>query len=159
MDDRALVAQTGLLKALGGGNGKSDVFGIALEKGTRDAMGHLTGPRSAKRAAMRAWLKSLGAGAAARRVGPRPGTDRTNGIGGGSPATATEKAACAARRTARSALGPGKPEVVGSIDPELIVRSCTTTGPRSGTATRRSSPPAEPRGQAVSAWTIDPAGR
>ncbi|OLD47457.1 MAG: hypothetical protein AUI48_03705 [Chloroflexi bacterium 13_1_40CM_2_68_14] len=45
MDDRALIAEIGLLKALGGGNGKSDVFGVALEKGTRDAMGHLTGPR------------------------------------------------------------------------------------------------------------------
>src|SRR5216684_1733661 len=45
-DERAIVANTGLLKALGMGKGASDVFGVALEKGTRDAMGHLTGPRS-----------------------------------------------------------------------------------------------------------------
>src|SRR5439155_1446086 len=61
MDDRALIAQTGVLKALGGGNGKSDVFGVALEKGTRDAMGHLTGPKAGEaRGEGGMGLKSLG---------------------------------------------------------------------------------------------------
>ena len=33
MDARALIAEIGLLKALGGGTAKGDVFGVALEKG------------------------------------------------------------------------------------------------------------------------------
>src|SRR5476649_2780933 len=41
-DDRALVANAGLLKALGGA-GTSNAFGVALEKGTVDAMGHQIG--------------------------------------------------------------------------------------------------------------------
>ncbi|MFL5292595.1 MAG: FHA domain-containing protein, partial [Myxococcales bacterium] len=44
-DEHSIVASSGLLKALGAGKGASDVFGVALEKGTRDAMGHLTGPK------------------------------------------------------------------------------------------------------------------
>jgi hypothetical protein len=59
-DDKALVAQTGLLKALGGGKGEN-LFGVALEKGTVDAMGHLTGPRVADaRGEGGMGLKSLG---------------------------------------------------------------------------------------------------
>jgi len=161
MDDRALVAQTGLLKALGGGNGKSDVFGIALEKGTRDAMGHLTGPKVGEaRGEAGMGLKSLGgrggggdgSGLGLARIG-------TNGIGGGLASYGDGKGGLRGKENGEIGLGPGKPEVVGSIDPELIrkvvhdhraqIRNCyetqLTTRPNLA-------------GKLVSAWTIDPAG-
>src|SRR5438067_4953811 len=60
-DERSIVASSGLLKALGAGNGASDVFGVALEKGVKDAMGHLTGPRAGEaRGDGGTGLKSLG---------------------------------------------------------------------------------------------------
>jgi hypothetical protein len=161
MDDRALVAQTGLLKALGGGNGKSDVFGVALEKGARDAMGHLTGPKVGEAHGDGGMgLKSLGgrggggdgSGLGLARIG-------TNGIGGGLANYGDGKGGLRGKENGEIGLGPGKPEVVGSIDPELIrkvvhehraqIRTCyetqLTTRPNLA-------------GKLLSAWTIDPAG-
>jgi hypothetical protein len=161
MDDKALVAQTGLLKALGGGSGKSDVFGVALEKGTRDAMGHLTGPKVGEaRGEGGMGLKSLGgrggggdgSGLGLARIG-------TNGIGGGLANYGDGKGGLRGKENGEIGLGPGNPEVVGSIDPELIrkvvhehraqIRNCyetqLTTRPNLA-------------GKLVSAWTIDPAG-
>src|SRR3989475_6413220 len=160
MDDRALIAEIGLLKALGGGNGKSDVFGVALEKGTRDAMGHLTGPRIGDAHGDGTGLKSLGgrggggdgSGLGLARIG-------TNGIGGGLASYGDGKGGLRGKENGEIGLGPGKPEVVGSIDPELIrkvvhehraqIRTCyeteLTTRPNLA-------------GKLVSAWTIDPAG-
>ena len=161
MDDKALVAQTGLLKALGGGTGKSDLFGIALEKGTRDAMGHLTGPRTGDaRGEEGMGLKSLGgrggggdgSGLGLARIG-------TNGIGGGLASYGDGKGGLRGKENGEIGLGPGKPEVVGSIDPELIrkvvhehraqIRTCYETQLN-----------AKPNlaGKLISAWTIDPAG-
>ena len=160
-DDKALVAQTGLLKALGGGNGKSDVFGIALEKGTVDAMGHLTGPKVADaRGDGGMGLKSLGgrggggdgSGLGLARIG-------TNGIGGGLANYGDGKGGLRGKENGDIGLAPGKPEVVGSIDPELIrkvvhdhraqIRTCyetqLTTRPNLA-------------GKLLSAWTIDPQG-
>jgi FHA domain len=161
MDDRALVAETGLLKALGGGSGKNDVFGVALEQGTRDAMGHLVGPKVGDaRGEGGMGLKSLGgrggggdgSGLGLARIG-------TNGIGGGLASYGDGKGGLRGKENGEIGLGPGKPEVVGSIDPELIrkvvhehraqIRTCyetqLTTRPNLA-------------GKLVSAWTIDPAG-
>ncbi|TMB13201.1 MAG: FHA domain-containing protein [Deltaproteobacteria bacterium] len=161
MDDRALIAEIGLLKALGGGSGKSDVFGVALEKGTRDAMGHLSGPRIGDAQGDGGMgLKSLGgrggggdgSGLGLARIG-------TNGIGGGLANYGDGKGGLRGKENGEIGLGPGKPEVVGSIDPELIrkvvhehraqIRTCyetqLTTRPNLA-------------GKLVSAWTIDPAG-
>jgi hypothetical protein len=161
MDDRALIAEIGLLKALGVGNGKSDVFGVALEKGTRDAMGHLSGPRIGDAQGDGGLgLKSLGgrggggdgSGLGLARIG-------TNGIGGGLANYGDGKGGLRGKENGEIGLGPGKPEVVGSIDPELIrkvvhehraqIRTCyetqLTTRPNLA-------------GKLVSAWTIDPAG-
>jgi len=161
MDDRALVAQTGLLKALGGGNGKSDVFGVALEKGTRDAMGHLTGPKVGEAHGDGGMgLKSLGGrggGGDGSGLGlPRIGT---NGIGGGLANYGDGKGGLRGKENGEIGLGPGKPEVVGSIDPELIrkvvhehraqIRTCYET--------QLTSKP-NLAGKLLSAWTIDPAG-
>jgi hypothetical protein len=160
-DDRALIAEIGLLKALGGGSGKSDVFGVALEKGTRDAMGHLSGPRIGDAQGDGGMgLKSLGgrggggdgSGLGLARIG-------TNGIGGGLANYGDGKGGLRGKENGEIGLGPGKPEVVGSIDPELIrkvvhehraqIRTCyetqLTTRPNLA-------------GKLVSAWTIDPAG-
>jgi hypothetical protein len=161
VDDRALVAQTGLLKALGGGNGQSDVFGIALEKGARDAMGHLTGPKAGDaRGDAGMGLKSLGgrggggdgSGLGLARIG-------TNGIGGGLASYGDGKGGLRGKENGEIGLGPGKPEVVGSIDPELIrkvvhehraqIRTCYET--------QLTSRP-NLAGKLVSAWTIDPQG-
>ncbi len=161
MDDKALVAQTGLLKALGGGNGKSDIFGVALEKGTRDAIGHLTGPRAGEaRGEGGMGLKALGgrggggdgSGLGLARIG-------TNGIGGGLASYGDGKGGLRGKENGEIGLGPGKPEVVGSIDPELIrkvvhehraqIRTCYET--------QLNSKP-NLAGKLVSAWTIDPAG-
>ena len=161
MDDRALIAQTGLLKALGGGNGKSDVFGVALEKGTRDAMGHLTGPKPGEAHGDGGMgLKSLGgrggggdgSGLGLARIG-------TNGIGGGLANYGDGKGGLRGKENGEIGLGPGKPEVVGSIDPELIrkvvhehraqIRTCYET--------ELTSKP-NLAGKLVSAWTIDPSG-
>jgi hypothetical protein len=161
MDDRALVAETGLLKALGGGKGQNDLFGIALEKGTVDAMGHLTGPRIADaRGDSALGLKSLGghggggdgSGLGLARIG-------TNGIGGGLANYGDGKGGLRGKEDSDIGLGPGKPEVQGSIDPELIrrvvhdhraqIRTCyeTQLNARPGLA-----------GKLVSAWTIDQGG-
>jgi len=161
MDDRTLIAQTGLLKALGGGNGKSDVFGVALEKGTRDAMGHLTGPRVADaRGDGGMGLKSLGghggggdgSGLGLARIG-------TNGIGGGLANYGDGKGGLRGKENGDIGLGPGKPEVTGSIDPELIrkvvhehraqIRTCYET--------QLTNKPSL-AGKLVSAWTIDQGG-
>jgi len=161
MDDKALVAETGLLKALGGGSGKNDVFGVALEQGTRDAMGHLVGPKVGDaRGEGGMGLKALGgrggggdgSGLGLARIG-------TNGIGGGLASYGDGKGGLRGKENGEIGLGPGKPEVVGSIDPELIrkvvhehraqIRTCyetqLTTRPNLA-------------GKLVSAWTIDPAG-
>lgn len=161
MDDRTLIAQTGLLKALGGGSGKNDVFGVALEKGTRDAMGHLTGPRVADaRGDGGMGLKSLGgrggggdgSGLGLARIG-------TNGIGGGLANYGDGKGGLRGKENGDIGLGPGKPEVTGSIDPELIrkvvhdhraqIRTCYET--------QLSNKPSL-AGKLVSAWTIDQGG-
>jgi hypothetical protein len=161
LDDRALIAQTGLLKALGGGSGKSDVFGVALEKGTRDAMGHLTGPRLADaRGDGGMGLKSLGgrggggdgSGLGLARIG-------TNGIGGGLANYGDGKGGLRGKENGDIGLGPGRPEVTGSIDPELIrkvvhehraqIRTCYET--------QLTSRPSL-AGKLVSAWTIDQSG-
>jgi hypothetical protein len=161
MDDRAIVAQTGLLKALGGGKGENDVFGVALEKGTRDAMGHLTGPKVADAKGDGGMgLKSLGgkggggdgSGLGLARIG-------TNGIGGGLANYGDGKGGLHGKENADIGLGAGQPEVQGSIDPELIrkvvhdhraqIRTCYETQ----LTTRPSL-----AGKLVSAWTIDQSG-
>ncbi|HUJ27276.1 MAG TPA: AgmX/PglI C-terminal domain-containing protein, partial [Myxococcales bacterium] len=160
-DDRALVAETGLLKALGGGKGKSDLFGVALEKGTVDAMGHLTGPRVADAHGDGGMgLKSLGghggggdgSGLGLARIG-------TNGIGGGLANYGDGKGGLRGKEDGDIGLGPGKPEVQGSIDPELIrkvvhehraqIRTCYETQLNSRPSLA---------GKLVSAWTIDQSG-
>ena len=160
-DDRALVADTGLLKALGGSKGASDLFGVALEKGTVDAVGHLTGPRVADAHGDGGMgLRSLGghggggdgSGLGLARIG-------TNGIGGGLANYGDGKGGLRGKEDGAIGLGPGKPEVQGSIDPELIrkvvhehraqIRTCyeTQLNARPSLA-----------GKLVSAWTIDQSG-
>src|SRR5438132_13014219 len=122
MDDRGLIAEIGLLKALGGGSGKSDVFGVALEKGTRDAMGHLSGPKVGEAQGDGGMgLKSLG-GTGGGGDGSGLGLARigTNGIGGGLASYGDGKGGLRGKGDAEIGLGPGRPQVVGSIDPELI---------------------------------------
>ena len=161
MDDRALVAQSGLLKALGGGKGQNDLFGIALEKGTVDAMGHLTGPRVADaRGDSGMGLKSLGgrggggdgSGLGLARIG-------TNGIGGGLANYGDGKGGLRGKESAEIGLGPGKPEVQGSIDPELIRRVVHDHRAQIRTCyeTQLTAKPSL-AGKLVSAWTIDPLG-
>ena len=161
MDDKALVAQTGLLKALGGGKGENNLFGVALEKGTRDAMGHLTGPRVADAHGDGGMgLKSLGgrggggdgSGLGLARIG-------TNGIGGGLANYGDGKGGLRGKENGDIGLGPEKPQVQGSIDPELIrkvvhdhraqIRTCYET--------QLASRP-NLAGKLVSAWTIDQSG-
>jgi len=160
-DERSIVASSGLLKALGAGKGASDVFGVALEKGVKDAMGHLTGPRAGEaRGDGGMGLKSLG-GTGGGGDGSGLGLARigTNGIGGGLARYGEGKGGLHGKETAEIGLGPGKPVVVGSIDPELIrkvvhdhraqIRTCYETQ-------LTSSP--NLAGKVVSAWTIDPTG-
>ena len=160
-DERAIVANTGLLKALGMGKGASDVFGVALEKGTRDAMGHLTGPKVGEaRGGGGMGLKSLG-GTGGGGDGSGLGLARigTNGIGGGLASYGDGKGGLRGKSDADIGLGPGRPQVSGSIDPELIrkvvhehraqIRTCyeTQLNTRPNLA-----------GKLVSAWTIDQSG-
>ncbi len=160
-DERAIVANTGLLKALGMGKGASDVFGVALEKGTRDAMGHLTGPKVGEaRGDGGTGLKSLG-GTGGGGDGSGLGLARigTNGIGGGLASYGDGKGGLRGKSDADIGLGPGRPQVSGSIDPELIrkvvhehraqIRTCYETQLN-----------AKPNlaGKLVSAWTIDQGG-
>ena len=159
-DDRALVANAGLLKALGGA-GSSNSFGIALEKGAVDAMGHLTGPRVADAHGDGGMgLKSLGgrggggdgSGLGLARIG-------TNGIGGGLANYGDGQGGLRGKENGDIGLGPGKPEVVGSIDPELIrkvvhdhraqLRTCYET--------QLTNKP-KLAGKLVSGWTINEAG-
>ena len=159
-DDKALVAQSGLLKALGGGKGEN-LFGVALEKGTVDAMGHLTGPRVADaRGEGGMGLKSLGgrggggdgSGLGLARIG-------TNGIGGGLANYGDGKGGLRGKESGEIGLGPEKPQVQGSIDPELIrkvvhdhraqIRTCYET--------QLSTKPSL-SGKLISAWTIDQSG-
>ena len=160
-DERAIVANTGLLKALGMGKGASDVFGVALEKGTRDAMGHLTGPKVAEARGDGAMgLKSLG-GTGGGGDGSGLGLARigTNGIGGGLASYGDGKGGLRGKSDADIGLGPGRPQVTGSIDPELIrkvvhehraqIRTCYET--------QLNSRP-NLAGKLVSAWTIDQSG-
>ena len=160
-DDRALVAQAGLLKALGGGKGQNDVFGVALEKGTRDAMGHLTGPRVGDAHGDGGMgLKSLGghggggdgSGLGLARIG-------TNGIGGGLANYGDGKGGLRGKENGEIGLGPDTPQVTGSIDPELIrkvvhdhraqIRTCYET--------QLTSKP-DLSGKLLAAWTIDQSG-
>ncbi len=160
-DDLAMVANTGLLKALGGGKGASNVFGVALDKGAQDAMGHLTGPRVGDaRGEGGMGLKSLGgrggggdgSGLGLARIG-------TNGIGGGLANYGNGKGGLRGKENGEIGLGPGQPEVVGHIDPELIrkvvhdhraqIRTCYET--------QLSTRP-DLAGKLVSAWTIDQSG-
>jgi len=160
-DERAIVANTGLLKALGMGKGASDVFGVALEKGTRDAMGHLTGPKVGEaRGDGGMGLKSLG-GTGGGGDGSGLGLARigTNGIGGGLASYGDGKGGLRGKTDADIGLGPGRPQVNGSIDPELIrkvvhehraqIRTCYET--------QLNSKP-NLAGKLVSAWTIDQGG-
>jgi hypothetical protein len=160
-DERSIVANSGLLKALGRGSGASDVFGVALEKGARDAIGHLTGPRAGDaRGQGGLGLKSLG-GTGGGGDGSGLGLSRigTNGIGGGVASYGDGKGGLRGKQDADIGLGPGRPQVVGSIDPELIrkvvhehraqIRTCYETQ-----LTLRPSL----AGKLVSAWTIDQAG-
>jgi hypothetical protein len=160
-DEHSIVASSGLLKALGAGKGASDVFGVALEKGVKDAMGHLTGPRAGEaRGDGGMGLRSLGgrggggdgSGLGLARIG-------TNGIGGGLANYGEGKGGLRGKENVEIGLGPGKPVVVGSIDPELIrkvvhdhraqIRTCYETQLTSNQNLA---------GKVVSAWTIDPAG-
>jgi hypothetical protein len=160
-DERAIVANSGLLKALGMGKGASDVFGVALEQGTRDAMGHLTGPRVGEAHGDGGMgLKSLG-GTGGGGDGSGLGLARigTNGIGGGLASYGDGKGGLRGKGDADIGLGPGRPQVVGSIDPELIrkvvhehraqIRTCYET--------QLNSRP-NLAGKLVSAWTIDQSG-
>ncbi len=160
-DERAIVANTGLLKALGMGKGASDVFGVALEKGTRDAMGHLTGPKAGEaRGGGGMGLKSLG-GTGGGGDGSGLGLARigTNGIGGGLASYGDGKGGLRGKSDADIGLGPGRPKVTGSIDPELIrkvvhehraqIRTCYET--------QLNAKP-DLAGKLVSAWTIDQSG-
>jgi hypothetical protein len=159
-DDRALIANAGLLKALGG-MGSSNSFGVALEKGTVDAMGHLTGPRVADAHGEGGMgLKSLGgrggggdgSGLGLARIG-------TNGIGGGLANYGSGQGGLRGKENGEIGLGPGKPEVSGNIDPELIrkvvhdhraqIRTCYET--------QLTNKP-NLAGKLVSAWTINEAG-
>ena len=159
-DDKALVAQSGLLKALGGGKGEN-LFGVALEKGTVDAMGHLTGLRVADaRGDSGMGLKSLGgrggggdgSGLGLARIG-------TNGIGGGLANYGDGKGGLRGKESGEIGLGPEKPQVQGSIDPELIrkvvhdhraqIRTCYET--------QLTAKPSL-SGKIISAWTIDQSG-
>ena len=159
-DDKALVAQSGLLKALGGGKGEN-LFGVALEKGTVDAMGHLTGPRVADaRGDSGMGLKSLGgrggggdgSGLGLARIG-------TNGIGGGLANYGDGQGGLRGKESGEIGLGPEKPQVQGSIDPELIrkvvhdhraqIRTCYET--------QLTAKPSL-SGKIISAWTIDQSG-
>jgi hypothetical protein len=160
-DEHSIVASSGLLKALGAGKGASDVFGVALEKGVKDAMGHLTGPRAGEAHGDGGMgLRSLGgrggggdgSGLGLARIG-------TNGIGGGQTNYGEGKGGLRGKENVDIGLGPGKPVVVGSIDPELIrkvvhdhraqIRTCYETQLTSNQNLA---------GKVVSAWTIDPAG-
>jgi hypothetical protein len=160
-DEHSIVASSGLLKALGAGKGASDVFGVALEKGVKDAMGHLTGPRAGEAHGDGGMgLRSLGgrggggdgSGLGLARIG-------TNGIGGGLANYGEGKGGLRGKENVDIGLGPGKPVVVGSIDPELIrtvvhdhraqIRTCYETQLTSNQNLA---------GKVVSAWTIDPAG-
>jgi len=160
-DERAILANTGLLKALGMGKGATDVFGVALEKGTRDALGHLTGPKVGEaRGGEGMGLKSLG-GTGGGGDGSGLGLARigTNGIGGGLASYGDGKGGLRGKSDADIGLGPGRPQVSGSIDPELIrkvvhehraqIRTCYETQLN-----------AKPNlaGKLVSAWTIDQGG-
>jgi FHA domain len=159
-DERALVANTGLLKALGG-KGQSDLFGVALERGTRDALGHLTGPRVADaRGDGGMGLRSLG-GTGGGGDGSGLGLARigTNGIGGGLASYGEGKGGLKGKLDAEIGLTPGQPQVVGRIDPELIrkvvhdhraqIRTCyeMQLNARPNLA-----------GKLVAAWTIDAQG-
>jgi hypothetical protein len=159
-DERAIVANSGLLKALGMGKGASDVFGVALEKGARDAMGHLAGPRVGEAQGGGMGLKSLG-GSGGGGDGSGLGLARigTNGIGGGLASYGDGKGGLRGKSEADIGLGPGRPQVNGSIDPELIrkvvhehraqIRTCYET--------QLNSKP-NLAGKLVSAWTIDQGG-
>ena len=161
VDDKALVANAGLLKALGGGKSANAVFGVALEKGARDAMGHLTGPRVGDAHGDGGMgLKSLGgkggggdgSGLGLARIG-------TNGIGGGLANYGDGKGGLRGKENGEIGLGPGQPQVTGHIDPELIrkvvhehraqIRTCYET--------QLTSKP-NLAGKLVSAWTIDQSG-
>ena len=160
-DLRALVANAGLLKALGSGSGPNNLFGVALERGTSDALGHLVGPRAADAHGSGGMgLRSLGgqggggdgSGLGLARIG-------TNGIGGGVASYGEGKGGLKGKSDATIGLTPGTPQVVGHIDPELIrkvvhdhraqIRTCYEV--------QLNSRP-DLAGKLVAAWTIDAQG-
>jgi hypothetical protein len=160
-DEHAVVANTGLLKALGMGKGASDVFGVALEKGTRDAMGHLTGPKVGEAHGDGGLgLKSLG-GTGGGGDGSGLGLARigTNGVGGGLADYGDGRGAIKGKTTGVIGLVAGKPEVTGEIDPELIrkvvhdhraqIRACYEL---------ELNQKPKLAGKVTSAWTIDSNG-
>jgi hypothetical protein len=124
-------------------------------------MGHLTGPRVGEaHGDGGTGLKSLG-GTGGGGDGSGLGLARigTNGIGGGLASYGDGKGGLRGKGDTDIGLGPGRPQVVGSIDPELIrkvvhehraqIRTCyeTQLNTRPNLA-----------GKLVSAWTIDQSG-
>src|SRR5438477_8493813 len=120
-DEHAIVANTGLLKALGSGKGASDVFGVALEKGARDAMGHLTGPKVGEAHGDGGLgLKSLGGtGGGGDASGLGLARSGTNGIGGRPARYGDGKAGLLGEVGAAIGLGAGRHQVVGLVEPVL----------------------------------------
>jgi hypothetical protein len=159
--DAAIVAESGLLKALKGGKGASDVFGAALGTGTRDALGHLDGPRVGDaHGDLGAGLKSLG-GTGGGGDGSGLGLSRigTKGIGGGTADYGEGRGALKGKGNAAIGFAPGKPEVQGEIDPELI-RKVVHAHRAQIRACYELELNARPKlaGKVVTAWTIDPQG-
>lgn len=161
-DDAQIVAQSGLLKALkGSGKGTSAAFGLALGTGARDALGHLDGPRVGDaRGDGGAGLKSLG-GTGGGGDGSGLGLARigTNGIGGGLADYGEGRGAIKGKAGAAIGLLPGKPEVTGEIDPELI-RKVVHDHRAQIRACYELELNAKPKlaGKLTTAWTIDPQG-
>ena len=161
-DDAQIVAQSGLLRALkGGGKGTSAAFGTALASGTRDALGHLDGPRVGDaRGDGGAGLKSLG-GTGGGGDGSGLGLARigTNGIGGGLADYGEGRGAIKGKASAAIGMLPGKPDVQGEIDPELI-RKVVHDHRAQIRACYEQELNAKPKlaGKLTTAWTIDPQG-
>jgi hypothetical protein len=160
-DDAAIVARSGLLKALRSGTNSDTAFGTALGTGTRDALGHLDGPRVGDaRGDGGAGLRSLG-GTGGGGDGSGLGLARigTNGIGGGLADHGEGRGSIKGKANAAIGLLSAKPDVQGEIDPELIrkvvhdhraqIRACYEQELNS-----------KPKlaGKVTTAWTIDAAG-
>ncbi len=161
-NDAAIVADSGLMKALKGkGKGTADVFGTALATGTKDALGHLDGPKGGDaRGDMGAGLKSLG-GTGGGGDGSGLGLARigTNGIGGGLADYGEGRGALKGKANAAIGLSSGKPQIVGEIDPELI-RKVVHDHRAQIRACYEQELNGKPKlaGKITTAWTIDPQG-